>query len=194
MKKVFSITQCSMVKLFGVVFASYRKLCLNFFRSDIFNQITFVKNDLSSLTVDQLLRRDLKVINVGSVNRSNSSESSNSSIVIAMSSVMMSVETMRRKDGFLDEISKFLESKKSTFCFVMGMLVDPSTGLMQRDILIYPTASESARKVSEKLYQRPELKLEKVLTAEQSYVVFRQGNTAFSRKTIMPIIQNIFKK
>ena len=142
---------------------------------------------MSSLTVSQLLRKDLKVVNFASVEKGIAKN-----IVIAMSSVMMSAETLYQKDGFDDEICKFLDSKNSTFCFVMGAVIDPLTGSIKRDILIYPITITSARKLAEKLRQWPELKLEKVILAERSFEVFRQADASFSRKKILPIIKNIF--
>lgn len=142
-----------------------------------------MKSDLSTLTVSQLLRKDLKVVSVGT------------DLTIAMSSVMMSVNQMSLKENFVEELKSFLEIKNCTFSFIMGAIVSAETGNLERNILIFPVSNEVAGFLADQLLQREELKLAKVETnPENTYVIFKQGDAAFSRKKILPIIKDVLRQ
>jgi inorganic pyrophosphatase/exopolyphosphatase len=142
-----------------------------------------VKSDLSTLTVSQLLRKDLKVVSVGT------------DLTIAMSSVMMSVNQMSLKENFVEELKSFLEIKNCTFSFIMGAVVFAETGNLERNILIFPVSNEVAGFLADQLLQREELKLAKVeASSENTYVIFKQGDAAFSRKKILPIIKDVLRQ
>jgi hypothetical protein len=108
---------------------------------------------------------------------------------------MMSVNQMSLKENFVEELKSFLEIKNCTFSFIMGAIVFAETGNLERNILIFPVSNEVAGFLADQLLQREELKLAKVETnPENTYVIFKQGDAAFSRKKILPIIKDVLRQ
>jgi len=146
-----------------------------------FNEISEVKSDVSRLTVGQLMHKDLKIVQIENV-------------TVAMSSVMMSARQMAQKANFVEEVDSFLSTKKASFSFIMGAVVSPETGEIERDILIYPVNEDNVAGVlADRLAEREELRLSREPPLESAIVLFKQGDVSFSRKKILPIIKSILR-
>ena len=125
------------------------------------------------------MRKDLKIVQIENV-------------TIAMSSVMMSARQMAEKENFVEEVDSFLSTKKASFSFIMGAVVSPETGELERDILIYPVTEDSVAGVlADRLAELEELQLSRESPLKSVVVQFRQGDVSFSRKKILPIIKSI---
>ena len=116
---------------------------------------------------------------------------------IGMSSVMMSSIEMSKKENFVQDLKTFLHIKNCSFSLIMGAVLEPETGSLARDILIYPVSTADqgpASILANQLLQCEQLKLSKLEGdfSTNDVIVFKQGDASFSRKKILPIIKQIF--
>ena len=115
-----------------------------------------------------------------------------------MSSVMMSSIEMSKKENFIQHLKTFLQTKNCSFSLIMGAVVEPQTGSLARDILIYPVSPADqgpASILAKQLVQCEQLKLLKLEgdASLNDVIVYKQGDASFSRKKILPIIKRIFQ-
>jgi hypothetical protein len=90
----------------------------NNFRASLYNEIQRVKKDVSSLSITQMLRKDLKTILLKDMPLKG----------VAMSSVTMLASEMALKKGFLDEANNFLKNYNFGLLVVLGSNVTPESG------------------------------------------------------------------
>jgi hypothetical protein len=115
-----------------------------------------------------------------------------------MSSVMMSTIEMSKKENFIRDLNTFLKTKNCSFAFIMGAVLEPESGNLTRDILIYPVSSAdkvaAAWILANQLPQCSYLKLLKLQDdiSLKDVAIFSQSDPSFSRKKILPIIREIF--
>ena len=116
-----------------------------------------------------------------------------------MSSVMMSSIEMSKKENFIQHLKTFLQTKNCSFSLIMGAVLEPETGSLARDILIYPVwlpADQGPASIlANQLVQCEQLKLLKLEgdASLNDVIVYKQGDASFSRKKILPIIKRIFQ-
>lgn len=162
-------------------------------RSIDYELILNAKQDTRHLTVIQCLRKDLKIIRLAE-----------NDIRIAMSSHMELCGKFLRRNVFEHDVETFLEKEKCQVLIVMGLQIEngaeKKTDSIRRDILILPSCETFGRKIVSGLKKKPELGLtEKNISLDDRLNVYRynaalfeQGDVSYSRKKIMPIIEEIF--
>jgi len=155
--------------------------------------VLHAKRDISSLSVSQCLRKDLKFIRL------------EGGIGLAMSSVMASALTFVQRENFEQEAASFLERNNCQSLVIMGFVIsfpeeDGGREKMERDMAVFPcgggddeNAAPSAACITEHLPQKAQLELGPINCAStpSSVKVFKQGNLGYSRKSILPLIKDI---
>ncbi|XP_023348500.1 exopolyphosphatase PRUNE1 [Eurytemora carolleeae] len=141
-----------------------------------FNELWSAKTRFDHLTPHQLLRRDLKLITTDKVR-------------IGISSVPLLLANFMQLKNCKDDLTLFKKEEDLTVVIVMGYLV--TEGVVERDILIQ--GEEATRDLIATALQHPDSTLG--LQADSSHTEFgkyyKQGNTAASRKFILPYVKKL---
>ncbi|XP_076248242.1 exopolyphosphatase PRUNE1-like isoform X3 [Calliopsis andreniformis] len=150
-------------------------------RNKAFNEIIKAKTDISHLTPDDLLIKDLKV--TGGVP------------IVGLP--MLVKNFLELRDDILKTIRNFAESRNTTIVILIGMEVDLQR--VARDVAIFSLTSGQVlkEKLIEALMMSKEpsldLTLTKVIHEEDgscSVAHYTQGNLRVTRKQLLPIVQD----
>merc|ERR1719186_159108 len=152
-------------------------------RKEIFDNIWEAKQKVNHLTPHQLLRRDLKIVSNPKKN-----------LKVAISSVPMPASTFIQLAGFKEDLLKF--SRGEFICIVMGIII--TEGKVTRDIFISSGVS-GWKDIFKDLIEatEPNLELEKVSLDQDIQDcgnLFKQKNSAASRKQILPLVKKSINK
>lgn len=145
-------------------------------RTKAFEDILAAKTDISSLTPDDLLIRDLKV-------------TENVPIV----GLPMLVQNFMKIEKAPEAVRGFAGSMGTKVVVLIGL--NASSGKVSRDVAVFSFKGAPLQtKIIEELTSstQPSLELKKVYSTEEEdfeFVIYRQGNLRVSRKQILPIIQ-----
>jgi len=145
-------------------------------KDQIFSLVMKEKFRVDHLTVSQLCRRDLKIV-------------SKDGVRIALSSVPMLSVSWSRLDNAVEESSQFMNDNNFSVLLVIGILID--NDVVQRDLIVVgDIKSNEFKKIVRALVENkdPDLSLEKDDCVE-NFLRYNQGNSAASRKQILPIVQ-----
>jgi len=151
-------------------------------RIDIFDKIWEAKQKVDHLTPHQLLRRDLK-------NVSNQEKK----LQVAISSVPMMAKEFIKLPGFGQDLDKF--SNREFICIIMGIsIID---GTVTRDVFI-SSGVEGWENIAKDLMEatEPHLELRREDIegeVEKHGSLLSQGNSAASRKQILPLVKKSIK-
>ena len=154
-------------------------------REDVFNDIFKAKSDIKGFTVEQLLRKDLKIVPFSD------------KIQAAVPSTLLLAEELCEKSGELEN----LETIFNNFCqrYKSQLLIIIGTNQVRRDILFYHPEGQSQiskliNQITESLTNHAEIDakvhLEFKALPSSRCVLIKQGNITYTRKKILPIILN----
>ncbi|RWS15582.1 protein prune 2-like isoform X2, partial [Dinothrombium tinctorium] len=147
-------------------------------REEVFQQLTKAKNSLSELNVEQILRKDLKVI-----------EGSDSKNFVISSVSGHLVSDIFSEDKFSSSLISFIENNHYVGICVMGIKSDEK--LTKRELAICTISDVLFEKICQKL-QDPSSNLQlKVLWSRKNVILWEQGNVTASRKIVLPLISMI---
>lgn len=145
-------------------------------RKEDFEAILAAKTDVSGLTADDLLIRDLKVADG-----------------IPIVGLPMLVQTFVKTENVPEAIRGFARSRESRAVVLIGL--DASSGKVARDVAVFSLEGDSlGNKIVRELTssRQPDLELSKVHSVRKEgceLTVYRQGNLRVTRKQILPIVQ-----
>ena len=103
-------------------------------------------------------------------------------------------EKLVLRENFESDVNEFLELKKCEILIVMGFSVDDDEEKIpqiRRDLLILTDNSELGQKFDSGLKVKSELQLHSKEINIANARIFEQGDVSFSRKKIIPIIEEI---
>ena len=102
-------------------------------------------------------------------------------------------EKLVLKENFESDVKEFLELKKCEILIVMGFSVgdDEEVPQIRRDLLILTENNELRQKFDSGLKVKIELELHSKEINIDNARIFEQGDVSFSRKKIIPIIEEI---
>ena len=153
-------------------------------REDVFSDIFKAKSDIKGFTVEQLLRKDLKIVPFSD------------KIQAAVPSTLLLAEELCEKGGELEN----LETIFNDFCqrYKSQLLIIIGTNQVRRDILFYHPEGQSQiskliNQITESLINYAEIDAKIDLefkTPSSRCVLIKQGNITYTRKKILPIILN----
>ncbi|XP_067654227.1 uncharacterized protein [Haliotis asinina] len=142
----------------------------------LFDAIHQAKTDVSGLSSEDLLKKDVKFL-VGA------------SLSIAMCSVMMSAQDFLHREDVVAALGSFT-AENSVDAIVMMLLSTPK-GQPQRELAVYSPQRIYRQQIADVLEccSSPSLMLETISDGPDDIAVFNQGNVQASRKKVMPILK-----
>ena len=102
-------------------------------------------------------------------------------------------EKLVLRENFESDVMEFLEVKKCEILIVMGFSVgdnEENSPQIRRDLLILPN-NDLGQKIISGLKVKSELKLHSKEIKVVNASIFEQGDVSFSRKKIIPILEEI---
>ncbi|XP_012825337.1 exopolyphosphatase PRUNE1 isoform X1 [Xenopus tropicalis] len=152
-------------------------------RGTVFDSLQKAKFDVSGLTTDQMLRKDLKVL----VSRD---------ISLAISALYMKLEDFMQKEDIESDLCSFCRRHHYNVLVAMAITFNRENEPM-RQIAVYSQKEGLRRVVCKALQQatNPPLDLTAIACPPcPSTTTYQQGNTAASRKKVLPILKDFLRK
>ncbi|XP_046550475.1 protein prune homolog 2-like [Haliotis rubra] len=142
----------------------------------LFDGIHQAKTDVSGLSSEDLLKKDVKLL-VGA------------SLSIAMCSVMMSAQDFLHKEDVVAALGSF--TTENGVDAVVMMLLSTPRGEPHRELAVYSPQRIYRQQIADVLEccSSPSLMLETISDGPDDIAVFNQGNVQASRKKVMPILK-----
>ncbi|NXT81278.1 PRUN1 Exopolyphosphatase, partial [Zapornia atra] len=146
-------------------------------RDTIFKALQAAKFDVSGLTTEQMLRKDLKVL-------------SGDELALAISAIYVDLETFLRRPGLLQDLDAFC--KAQGYAALVAMTIsfnehnEPS-----RQLAVYSQRETLRSAVCRALEEAtvPSLQLQPLLSPWPCLSTYTQGNAVASRKKVLPILR-----
>ncbi|KAM3918893.1 exopolyphosphatase PRUNE1 [Leptodactylus fuscus] len=151
-------------------------------RGAVFDSLQNAKFDVSGLTTDQMLRKDLKAL----VSRDTK---------LAISALYMDLEEFLRRKDVEDELRDFCQRHHYNVLIAMAIAFT-SANEPRRQIVVYSQEGALRATVSKVLVEAttPCLELSPISRHSCNHVTaYSQGNTAASRKKVLPILKEFLK-
>ncbi|XP_075701018.1 exopolyphosphatase PRUNE1 [Rhinoderma darwinii] len=152
-------------------------------RGAVFDSLQKAKFDVSGLTTDQMLRKDLKAL----VSRD---------IYVAVSSIYMDLEEFLRREDVENELREFCQKRRHNVIITMAITFTEDDK-PRRQIAVYSQQGALRAMVSTALEQAttPSLDLSPISCQYCNQVTaYSQRNAAASRKKVLPILTDFLKK
>ncbi|NWW96205.1 PRUN1 Exopolyphosphatase, partial [Rhynochetos jubatus] len=146
-------------------------------RDTVFQALQAAKFDVSGLTTEQMLRKDLKVVSGGE-------------LLLATSAIYVDLETFLRRPGLLQDLDAFCRARG--YAGLVAMMIsfnernEPSRQLAvySRHETLRGAVCRALEKVTE-----PALQLQPLPSPWSCVGTYGQGNAAASRKKVLPILR-----
>jgi exopolyphosphatase len=160
--------------------AGYMLENFNLDRERLFDKLQFEKFNTSSLSTEDVLRKDYKEWTMGGLK-------------CGFSSALLPAELWLEKDkNITDSVKSYNTQKKLDVLFIMIAYTDPE---FTRELMIFSEDKELRKKLIKYLGEN-NLQLSSIQNVSLPHTdlmnFFSQGNAAYSRKKLQPIIQLFF--
>ncbi|NXT00063.1 PRUN1 Exopolyphosphatase, partial [Jacana jacana] len=146
-------------------------------RDTIFEALQGAKFDVSGLTTEQMLRKDLKVL-------------SSDELVLAVSAIYVDLETFLRRPGLVQDLDAFCQARGYAGLVAMTISYNEHNE-PSRQLAVYsrhePVRSTVCRVLEEAT--TPSLHLQPLLSPWSCLGTYTQGNALASRKKVLPILR-----
>ncbi|KAM4690988.1 exopolyphosphatase PRUNE1 [Rhinophrynus dorsalis] len=152
-------------------------------RTDVFHSLQKAKFDVSGLSTEQMLRKDLKTL----ISRD---------ISLAISAVYMSLEDFLKRGGIEADLCAFCRTHGYNVLVAMAITFNSKNDPM-RQIAVYSQKEELRNLVCQVLEQatNPCLELSLITYPPCNHIkAYSQGNTVASRKKVLPILKDFLRK
>ncbi|XP_029880409.1 exopolyphosphatase PRUNE1 [Aquila chrysaetos chrysaetos] len=145
-------------------------------RNAIFEALQAAKFDVSGLTTEQMLRKDLKVL-------------SSDELVLAVSAIYVDLETFLCRPGFLQDLDAFCQAWGYTGLVAMTISFNERNE-PSRQLAVYSRCETLRSTVCRVLEEAttPSLHLQPLPSPWSCVGAYAQGNTLASRKKVLPIL------
>ncbi|XP_072019934.1 uncharacterized protein [Amphiura filiformis] len=161
--------------------AELQQLC-SINRQVLFEEIERVKFDVSGLSTSDLLKKDYKSLLGSNIN-------------IGLSSITLHLRNLIERPSLESDLERFCLDRNLHILLLINLaLVDKETP--QRQLGIYSPGYLALKDTLVKTLQEsdaPQLQLSEIDNAPLSIAAFDQGNTAASRKKLMPLAQQFLE-
>ncbi|KAM9515215.1 exopolyphosphatase PRUNE1 isoform 1-T2 [Guaruba guarouba] len=146
-------------------------------RDTIFRTLQATKFDVSGLTTEQMLRKDLKVL-------------SSDELVLAISAIYVDLETFLRRPGLRQDLAAFCQAQGYTGLVAMVVPYNESK-VLSRQLMVYSQHETFRSAVCRALEEAtaPALHLQLIPSPCSCVTAYSQGNTLASRKKVLPILR-----
>ncbi|XP_007485463.2 exopolyphosphatase PRUNE1 isoform X1 [Monodelphis domestica] len=147
-------------------------------RSNIFESLQKAKFDVSGLTTEQMLRKDLKTI-------------SGDSTMLAISAIYMDLEVFLQRSNLTAELDSFCQAHGYDALVAMTITFNPHNEPV-RHLVVFCPSVDLQNTICEALeYSHcPPLNLTPAPTPHPNLRAYLQGNTLASRKKVLPILRD----
>ncbi|NXP54072.1 PRUN1 Exopolyphosphatase, partial [Heliornis fulica] len=147
-------------------------------RDAVFKALQGAKFDVSGLTTEQMLRKDLKVL-------------ASDELALAISAIYVDLETFLRRPGLLQDLDAFCKARGYTGLVAMTVAfnerLEPS-----RQLAVYSRRETFRSAMCRALEEAtaPSLLLQPLLSPWPCLSTYTQGNAVASRKKVLPILRS----
>ncbi|XP_043935967.1 exopolyphosphatase PRUNE1 [Protopterus annectens] len=150
-------------------------------RHSIFEALQSAKFDVSGLTTEQMLRKDLKALSGGDIS-------------VAISAVYVKLEVFLKRPALQKEIGEFCQKHGYNILIAMTIAFNENNEPF-REIAVYSRYTDIRDCVCKYLEKatNPHLRLTSVQSTHPAIRAYHQGNTQASRKKVLPIIKDFLK-
>lgn len=184
------------------VFEELTKLFPNLSTNSLYADLQHAKQDVSRLSLDQLLRKDAKVIDVDGIS-------------VAICGFPFLCSNLRFSDlELIEKLNEFSGKFKHQAVVLMGIDIDPKTDTVSRDIGVYShnawlrnqvrtcfflhlteadVTSYSSQVCHGLEKEESSLKLSVKKTFAE-FILYNQGNVLATRKYILPLLKDVLAK
>ncbi|KAM9368521.1 exopolyphosphatase PRUNE1 [Phaethornis superciliosus] len=146
-------------------------------RDKVFKALQAAKFDVSGLTTEQMLRKDLKVL-------------SGDDLLLAISGIYVDLETFLRRPGLLQDLEAFCQAQG--YAGLVAMTISFNQQLEpSRQLAVYSPRQSLRSAVCRALEEasEPTLNLRPLPSPWSCLGAYTQGNALASRKKVLPILQ-----
>ncbi|KAJ8290091.1 hypothetical protein GJAV_G00008610 [Gymnothorax javanicus] len=150
-------------------------------RGALFQSLQNAKFDISGLTTEQVLMKDLKV-------------ASGSSFTVAVCIVYMKLEAFLQRKGLQQELCEFCHKHSYSLVVIMTIVLTEEKQPL-RQLAVYSSSAlyrEEMSRALEKTHS-PYLNLSLMWSPIAEVRAYLQGNSLVSRKKVMPVIEDCLK-
>ncbi|NXX19408.1 PRUN1 Exopolyphosphatase, partial [Podargus strigoides] len=146
-------------------------------RDTIFQALQEAKFDVSGLTTEQMLRKDLKVL-------------SGDELLLAISAIYVDLETFLSRPGLLQDLEGFCQARGYTGLVAMAISFNERNE-PSRQLAIYSRREALRSAVCRALEEAtaPSLQLQPLPSPWSCMDTYAQGNAVASRKKVLPILR-----
>ncbi|XP_015192193.1 exopolyphosphatase PRUNE1 isoform X1 [Lepisosteus oculatus] len=150
-------------------------------RGALFDALQNAKFDVSGLSTEQMLLKDMKAESGGDVS-------------LAVSVVYVILETFLQRPGLQQELCEFCHRHRYSVLVVMTISFNERKEPF-RQIAVYSASTALREQVSQALEraQNPDLNLSPMSSPYADVKAYLQGNTLASRKKVMPILKTFLR-
>ncbi|MFT7811233.1 protein prune homolog [Arapaima gigas] len=151
-------------------------------RGALFQSLQSAKFDVSGLTTEQVLLKDMKVASGGDLS-------------LAVSVVYMTLEAFLQRRGLQQELCEFCHKHRFSLLVAMTISFNENNEPF-RQLAVYSSSTLYREEVSQALEsaQNPCLDLSPVSSPFADVKAYLQGNTVASRKKVLPIIKDFLQE
>ncbi|XP_063001797.1 exopolyphosphatase PRUNE1 isoform X2 [Elgaria multicarinata webbii] len=151
-------------------------------RSVIFEALQKAKFDVSGLTTDQMLRKDLKVL-------------SGKEATVALSAVYVDLQTFLQRPGLEQELSAFCRERRYDALLAMAISFNERNEPF-RQLAVYSQRAELRAAVCQTLERSsdPPLGLSPLESPYATVAAYNQGNATASRKKVLPVVKRFLQE
>ncbi|GFO47765.1 protein prune homolog, partial [Plakobranchus ocellatus] len=144
----------------------------------IYEEIQRAKFDLSSLTVREMLEKDLKIVK-------------GTHITVAMSSVTKDLEEILQDPDLLQHAHEFCTEQSADVAIIMTIVMGDS-GIRRRCIAIYSPNRVYREQITDVIERStsPDLELQPLASGHENITAFVQNNLRISRKGVLPLVRD----
>ncbi|XP_064898905.1 exopolyphosphatase PRUNE1 isoform X1 [Columba livia] len=146
-------------------------------RDTIFQALQAAKFDVSGLTTEQMLRKDLKVL-------------SSDELLLAVSAIYVDLETFLRRPGLLPELEGFCRARGYAGLVAMTISFNERNE-PARQLAVYSQRETLRSAVCRALEEEtsPSLQLQPLASPWPCVATYAQGNALASRKKVLPVLR-----
>ncbi|XP_070778338.1 exopolyphosphatase PRUNE1-like [Enoplosus armatus] len=146
-------------------------------RGALHTSLNTSKFDLSGLSTEQILLKDMKMVAEGDAR-------------VAVSTVYMSLDSFLRRKNLQQELCDFCHSHRVDAVVAMTISVNDQSDEPVRRLAVYSSSLQYRQEISHALLnaQSPALILSPVSNPYKDILAYHQGNTLASRRKLLPVL------
>lgn len=145
---------------------------------EVFKSLNKAKTNVAGLTLDELLRKDLKTVCTPTKR-------------IAISSVPGEIKDICHENSMETELGKFCEDHGYSALIILAVAVQEKDNTVQRQLAVFSSDIMLKQQLTSMLLAvgDPSLDLQVSHTSTDNFITFVQGNSHASRKVVLPVVR-----